>query len=806
MRSLLRAPLFTLTVLFTLALGIGANTAIFTVVNAVLLRPLPYPEPEQLVSIGSKSPRRMGTEVGPVSYPDFEDFRKRSQSFQGMALFQGERVAFQTNSGEVVSLIAKVTSASLFDVLRVPMALGRGFQAKDDEAGKGQKVVLSHAAWQRLFAGASDIVGRAVVMNGRPWTVSGVLPPSFQFPFEADQAEIWMPMGLQRINPDGSKAWTEERGSHSSFVVGRLKSGVQAATGSAELENIAAALAKEYPETNTAFSAAALPLADDVVKDVRPALLVLFGAVACVLLIACANVANLSLVRAAGQRRELAIRAALGAGRKTLIRGMLFESIVLAIAGGLAGLVLARLGTTALLSLVPDSVPRAAEIGVDWTALLFTLGVSLVTGIGFGLAPAWQASRVDVNDALKDGGRGVSGGRHQARLRHLLVGAQIVASLVLLVGAGLMLRSFDRLLRQDPGYDLKRLATFRLNLPDTDFPKSEQVAEFTGRLLESLRARPEIEAATTTQAIPLSGSNSRTDVDIEGQEKPKGSRPAETVRVVSDDYFKALGLTVQGREFGRTETFTSPQVALVNQSFVRRYFPAGNALGKRIQPGMSAGDGEPPWREIVGVVPDVRQSNLSKEPEPEMYLSHAQLPWGFFGVMLRARNDPRSAINAAKQELARLKSDVPMFRVVTMDAYVERAAASRKFNGLLLGVFSGVALLLTAVGVYGVIAHTVALRRGEIGVRLALGATSGNILSMVLRQALILTSIAVAIGLVTALAATRLIGSLLYGVSALDPMTFAVVAVSIFAVAVLASLIPAVRAARTQPVEVLRAD
>ncbi|MBS0657129.1 MAG: ABC transporter permease [Verrucomicrobia bacterium] len=803
MRSLLRSPGFTLTVLLTLALGIGANTAIFTVVNAVLLRPLPFEEPGQLVAIGSNHATRPSEDIGPVSYPDFADFRAQARSFQDLALHQGDRVSFRAGTGEFVSLIGRTASSSIFDVLRVRMALGRGFEPDDDTPGKGQVVVLSQSVWKRLFASDPGIVGRDVTMNGRSWTVRGILPAGFQFPFDADQTEVWMPLGTQRVTPDGSKPWTEERGSHSSSVVGRLKPGVSAETASAELRSLAAGLAQQYPNSNTNFSARAVPLGDELVRDVRTALLVLFGSVGCVLLIACANVANLCLVRATGQRRELAIRAALGAGRRRLILEMLRESLVLAVLGGAAGLLLAHWGTAALLALVPDSIPRASTIGLDWNALVFTLSLSLLTGVGFGLVPAWQASRVDVNDALKDGGRGLGGGRQQARVRHTLVAAQIVLSLVLLVGAGLLLQSFDRLLRQSPGFDLRPLVSFRVNLPDQQYPRPELIADFQRRLQTALRERPEIAAASITQAVPLSGSVSRTSVDIGGRELPPGQQVAEFVRVVGDDYLKTLGLSLRGREFTPQDTLTSPPVALVNEAFARKHF-GGNALGQRINAGMSAGDQDSLWREIVGVVPDFRQIRASREPEPEMYLPQAQVPWTYFGVVVRARSDVRSAQAAAIAELAKLDPTVPPFRVLTLQTLAENAAARSKFNGLLLSLFSGVALLLTAVGIYGVMAHTVAQRRGEIGLRMALGASSGSILQLVVRHALILTAIGVGLGLGAAYGATRLLGSLLYGIQAFDPLTFGLVSLGLFLTTAAAAALPARRAARTDPATVLR--
>src|SRR5438067_4604381 len=630
LRQLIKHPGFTLIAVLTLALGIGANTAIFSVVNAVLLKPLPFAAPEELVAIGGidrtetvSSPR-----FSSMCYPDFFDFREQNRSFSNMAVYRDRTLAL-VDEKEAQSVRGQKVSGEFFDVLGIKPMLGRGFARADEQAGGGPggfKVVLSYGFWQSHFNNADDVIGCVLMLDGRPHTVIGVMPQGFQFPIQTDSIELYTTIADDASTPDGSTPQTQQRGGHSLLGIARLKPGISLAQANAELRTMAAALEKKYPETNTNWSAGSQPLRDELVGDVRTALYVLFGAVVCLLLIANANVANLMLARASVRGKEIALRAALGASRARIIRQLLTESVLLAGLGGLLGLLIAKWGTDALVAAVPQNIPRVSTIQLDGVVLGFTLLLSLATGIIFGLVPAWQASHVDLNTALKSGTRGAGGGEGKHRVRNALVMTEVALALILLICASLLIQSFARLGRVDTGMRTERLFTARIGLPAAAYPKPENIISFFDQLLPRLRAIPGVESITTTWPLPLSGSNNISSFDIEENPAPEGQQPDSPMRIVGPDYFKTMGIPVrQGLGFESTDQFKSLPVVIVNEQFVQKFFPGKNVIGKHIKPSWGIGDEKALMRTIVGVVGNVKHRTLNMEFTPEGYLSTSQI-------------------------------------------------------------------------------------------------------------------------------------------------------------------------------------
>jgi predicted permease len=812
LRQLWKSPGFTLVAVLTLALGIGANTAIFSVVNAVLLKPLPFPSPARLVAVGStnlKDPDR-AHQFNSLSYPDFFDFRNQNHTFQGISCYRGGNYALVNEQGAQNVKGLKV-SAEFFDVLGVKPAIGRAFVRDDEQAGGGPggfKVVLTHDLWMRLFNGDSGAIGRTLRIQGQSYTVIGIMPRGFQFPFETPAMEMYVTLADDAANADGTKPNTEQRGNHMLLAFGRLKPGVSVAQAEADLRTIAAALEKQYPDTNTQFGAAVAPLREDLVGDVRTALYVLFGAVVCVLLIANANVANLMLARASVRGKEIALRAALGATRRRIIRQLLTESLLLAAIGGLLGLFIANWGTDALIMTIPQNIPRIGAIQLDGAVLAFTLLISVATGVIFGLVPAWHASHVNLNSALKTGARIGTGGEHKHRLRNGLVMGEIAIALVLLICASLLIQTFARLGRVHTGVRTEKLFTARINLPDAAYPRPADVSAFFDQLLPKIRAIPGISSASIIMPLPLTGSNITTDFDIEEHPLPEGQRNDAPTRLIGVDYFETMGIPLlQGRVFKETDKFDSLPVVIVNERFAQKFFPGQNVIGKRILPGWSIGDEKPKMREIVGVVGNVRHLSLQKDFTPEMYLSTAQVPINFAFVVARTTlSDAAALTTGVRDQLASLDRDIPLVQVRVFDEYMSRTLAKPRFNALLLSIFAGTALLLTAIGIYGVLAYSVSQRTNEIGIRIALGAGQSNIFRLIVGQAMLLVAISMAIGLLGAFMATRFLSSLLYGIAAWDPVTFASIATLIAAVSFLACWLPARRAARVDPVVALRAE
>ncbi|MEY2562837.1 MAG: hypothetical protein QOH88_1030 [Verrucomicrobiota bacterium] len=812
LRQLLKHPGFTLIAVLTLALGIGANTAIFSVVNAVLLKPLPFPAPEELVAIGgidrteTVSPPKLSS----MCYPDFFDLRDQNRSFSSIAVYR-DRTLSLVDEKDAQSVRGQKVSGEFFDVLGLKPMLGRGFVRADEQPGGGPggfKAVLSYSFWQSHFNSAPDVLDRVLILDGVPHTVIGIMPQGSQFPIQTESIEIYITLAEDAASPDGSTPYTQQRGSHSLLGIARLKPGISLAQANAELRTIAATLEKKYPETNTNWSAGSQPLRDEIVGDVRTALYVLFAAVVCLLLIANANVANLMLARASVRGKEIALRAALGASRARIIRQLLTESVLLAGLGGLLGLLIAKWGTDALVAAVPQNIPRVSTIQLDAVVLGFTLLLSLATGIIFGLVPAWQASHVDLNTALKSGTRGAGGVEGKHRVRNALVMTEVALALILLVCASLLIQSFMRLGRVDTGMRTERLFTARIGLPAAAYPKPENIISFFDQLMPRLRAIPGIESVTTTWPLPLSGSNNVSSFDIEEHPAPEGQQPDSPMRIVGPDYFRTMGIPVrQGRGFESSDQFKSLPVVIVNEQFVQKFFPGQNVIGKHIKPSWGIGDEKALMRTIIGVVGNVKHRTLNMEFTPEVYLSASQIPMDSMSIVARTSvSNPAAITSAVRSELAAVDRNIPLVRVRVFDEYLSRALARPRFNAMLLSIFAATALLLTAIGIYGVMAYSVSQRTSEIGIRIALGAGRNSIFRLVVGQAMAIVGISLAIGLIGALAATRLLNSLLFGVGASDPFTFVGIMLLVSVVAFIAAWLPARRAMRVDPIIALRAE
>jgi putative ABC transport system permease protein len=800
-RMLLKHPGFTWIAALTLALGIGANTAIFSVINAVLLRALPFAAPARLVAVGSTRTTDRAV-FSTLSYPDFADFRARSRAFERLAAYRTRGFTMSSEDG-AVRLRGAIAGADLFPLLGINPLYGRAFTPAEDAAGGGRVVILSHSLWQNRFAADPQAVGKTVSVNGESNAIIGVMPPGFQFPIEAEPVEIWANFAR---DTEGAQAVSAQRGNHYLDAVGQLKPGVTAAQAEVELVGLASQLEQQYPNDNHGFSVRVIPLLEHLTGASSRSLWVIFAAVGLVLLIACANIASLLLARALNRRREIAVRLAMGASRWRVTRQLLTESVLLALIGGVAGVALAGFATDALIAITPEDIPRLTEASLDSRVLIFTLVIATLTGVVMGLLPAGQASRLDLQAALKEGGRNLTGGR--AAVRSALVVAQVAIAVVLLIGAGLLMNSFARLLRVDPGFDAEHLLTLRVGLPDGLYTEAHQVAGFHERLRAGLEAVPGVSALSTVQPLPLAGSNIRVGFNIEGRPNPSGrDYPYDTrLFLVGADYFRTLGIALrQGREFTARDGLYAPQVAIINEAFARRFFPDQNPLGQRINPTISADERPLPMREIIGVVADARSRNLSQAPEPEVYLHLPQCPaTGSFTLLLRTRSDAQYLTGFVREAVAKLDRQVPLSQVRTFDYYLSETLARPRFNSLLLGVFAGVALLLMVIGLYGVIAYSVTQRTPEIGVRLALGARGGDIFKLIIGQGLKLVLLGIVLGLGGALALTRWLSSLLFGVSAHDPLTFSVIALLLMVVALLACFVPARRATRVDPLVALR--
>jgi predicted permease len=805
-RQLRKSPGFAVTTILTLALGIGATTAIFSLVNAVLLRPLPFPEQERLVSLqlADLEPGVPANTQIPLSYPDFFDWRAQGRSVTVMACYRQNGVTL-TGRGEPQQLESQTVSAEFFRVLGVHPTLGRDFLPGEEKAG-ARVAVLSYALWQSTFGSARTIVGSAITLDGHSYTVAGVMPRGFEFPIQNPPPALWTTLADDAaMDAPGDTPLTVQRGANMLRVIARLKPGATVAQARAELSTISRQLAIQYPDDNKWLTAAVVkPEIEQLTGDFRPALRLLFAAVMLVLLIACANVAGLLLARATRRRNEMALRTALGAGRGQIIRQVLTESVLLSLCGGALGVVLSSWTLEALLRFVPASLPRAGQVSVDGAVLAFATAVSLATGLLFGVLPAWRMSRLDPSLALRDGGRSVTGGRGQHNLHHWLVVAETAIGLILLVGSGLLIRSFVRVLHVDPGFDPRHVLTARLNLPANAYGRQKKI-EFYNQLLARLTALPGVQSAAAGWPLPLSNSNISISFEIEGHPKAPGDSPDEALSIVTADFFRAMRIPIlAGRAFSVRDDIKATPVIVINERFARKYFPGENPLGKHIKVGLGDGTLKSPVREVVGIVGNVKRDKLTADVDPEYYLPFAQAVVTSPPLSIRTAGDPTNLIGALRAQLAQMDPSIPLYRVATMEESMSKAAAQSRFQTLLLACFAGMALLLSAVGLYAVLSYMVAQRTGEIGVRMALGAQRGDVLSLIVRRGLALALTGIGIGLAAAALLTRFMAGMLYGVQPFDPLTFAVVAAVLLAVSVAASSAPAWRAARLDPMETLR--
>jgi putative ABC transport system permease protein len=805
-RMLMKSPGFALIAVLTLALGIGANTAIFSVVNGVLLRALPYYEPERLVMVWTARPilqAQIGLEDFPVSVADFVDWRNQNQVFEHMAAMWTPRMNL-TGDGEPESAVGLRASASLFPLLGARFAVGRAFLPEEDRAGADRVVVVSHELWQRRYGADPKLIGQKITLNDEAYTVIGVTAPDFQFPRRGEVPTDFYLGGATKVDLYLPIAFTPElmnnRGGNFLMVIARLKPGVSLGQASADMSAIARRLTEQYPQTNADKGVRLAPLHQQAVGKARTALLVLLGAVGFVLLIACANVANLLLARAAGRQKEMAIRAALGANRWRVVRQLLTESLLLAISGGAAGLLLAWWGVEMLLAIAPDSLPRAYDIRLDARVAGFTLLASLLTGIVFGLLPALQASKINLGVTLKEGGRDAAG-LLRRRLRGFLVVSEVALAFVLLIGAGLLIRSFARLTEVDPGLDPQGVLTMGIQLPFAKYRDGRSVAFFQ-QTLERVRALPGVEAAATVSSLPLSGAHASGGFAIEGRPSPTEQTFNAWLCTISPDFFKTFRVPlIKGRLIVESDSAKAPPVVVVNESLARNYFANDDPLGKRITI-LGA------TREIVGVVGDVKHSALDEEAKREIYLPMAQLRFPPISMSLAARisGDPMQMVAAVRGQVWAVDKDIPTSNIETMERLMAKSVAPRRFNLLLLGVFALVGLALAAVGLYGVMSYTVTQRTREIGVRMAMGARTSDVLRLVIGEGTKLALIGALLGLGGALALTRLLKTLLFEVSATDPLTFIVIAALLIIVALLACWIPARRAASMDPLVSLRVE
>jgi putative ABC transport system permease protein len=800
-RMLLKAPSFSVVATFALALGIGANTAIFSVVNAVLLRPLPFPKSEQLMTVWETNHQR-GQESGSYSYPNFADLRAQNHVFEHVAAYHDSDFIV-TGRGEPARLQGVVASADLLSVLDMAPLIGRGFRTDEDKPSEGGRVVvLSQQLFEKRFNSDASLLNQSITLDGKNYTVIGVMPRAFQFPIQNELVELWTTVAG---DASGKEPVTEQRGAHFLHVIGRLKPGVTQEQAQADVNTIGSRLEQQYPDTNTHMGVRVEPSLRAIVGDVRPTLLILLGAVGCVLLIACANVANLLLARAMSRHKEMAIRSALGASRLRVVRQLLTESLLLSLAGGAVGLLLAVWWSDLLISMGKQDIPRALQVGLDWRVLGFTLAVSVITGLVFGLVPALHSSSTQLTETLKEGGRGSGEGARRNRTRGALVVGELAIAVVLLVGAGLLIQSLWRLRHVSPGFQTQNVLTFSVALPDARYSTDKQAA-FYPELLGHVRTLPGVQAASAVFPLPLSGDRFSLSFEIDGRPVAKKDQPSADLFVIAAGYFHTMGIPlVGGRDFDDRDQHKAPQVIIVTETFAHQIFPNENPIGKHIKPGIDSYEGEKSkMREIIGVVADVRNRSLSTEPKPTYYVPQTQVPFDQMTMVVRTTTEPHSIVGAVTKEVALADKDLPLFSVETLDEYLAASVATPRFSTTLLSIFALVALVLTIVGLYGVMSYSVAQRTNEIGIRMALGAQTRDVLSLVVGQGLKLVILGLTIGLVGALAATLLLKKLLFGVKAQDPLTFVAVAGLLAFVALLACYIPARRAARVDPLVALR--
>ena len=801
-RQLRKNSGFAFITILTLALGIGSTTAIFSLVNAVLLRPLPFPEQDRLVWVSQQDHSLPGVAPEALSYPNYFDWRAQNHTFSGMASYDGGGVTFATG-GVAQRLDAQMVSANLFQVLGVAPMLGRDFRWDDEKPGN-RTVMLSYSLWQSEFGGAKDVAGRMIRLDDHSYAIAGVMPKGFQFPLEGPAPALWISLS---DDADGKDPKTGQRGLDTLSVVGRLKPGVTLEQARADIGLIAGNLATQYPKENKWYTSALIePELQHMVGDTRQALRVLFGAVTLVLLIACANVAGLLLARGSRRRAEFALRAAIGASRAKIMRQLLVESVVLSFCGGLAGVTLAFGLLRGMVRLIPLDIPRVESAAIDGSVLVFVVVVSVVTGLLFGVLPAWRISQLEPVQALREGTRSVTGGRGQHRLHNGLVIAQTAIGLVLLVSSGLLIRSFVRIVNVDPGFDPKHVLTarMRVNIPFDPLNHDRHV-QFYRQLLTRLSALPGVQSASAGWPLPMSNTNATVRFAIEGRTIAEADRPSESVGVVMPGFFEMMRIPlVSGRTFGEQDGSKAAQVILINQAFARKYFPGENPIGKHIQVELGDGVIDHPMREVVGVVGDVKGRGLTADVEPEYFLPYAQAVITNPFLTIRTSGDPAGLEGAVRAVVHEMDRGVPVYQVSTMEGYVSKSAAQSRFQTLLLSCFAAIALMLSAIGLYGLLSYMVVQRTLEIGLRMALGAQRADVLRMIVRRGLTLALIGLGVGLVISAMMTRLLSGMLYGIGPSDPITFAVVTGILLVVSLAASGVPAYRAARLDPMETLR--
>ena len=807
-RTLRKSPGFTAVAVLVLALGIGANTAIFSVVNAVLLRPLAFDQPDRLVMLYHIPPSASfpGIPLFSASPANFLDWRAQAHSFEGMSAYGFGRYTL-TGKGrpEVIRMIA--VTDGFFSVLHAQPLLGRAFVEGEDQPGRDHEVILSYDTWQTHFGANPAIVGSNIELNTQAYTVVGVMPRGFEYPIDPGfPPQMWKPQN-----------WTAQeraiRDDHNYLVIGRLKPGVTLPQAKAELATISERMAQQYPKDDKGWGATAVALRDDLVGDVRPGLLILLGAVSLVLLIACANVANLVLVKMLSRRKEVAIRSALGASRRRLLQQVLAETVLISLAGGLLGLIFAHFGGAFVVKFAGQQLPRATGIGLDGWVLCFTLGISLVTGFASGLLPALRLTRTDIGEALKQSAGRTASESGGSRTRSTLVAAEVALSLMLLIGAGLLIRSLWRLRGVNPGFDSDHVITMFVSIPSTKFSTPQQQISFYDRVLERVRALPGVQSAGVIDALPLTGGGSHQPVQIEGRPvQAMADQPEVDVRLISPGYVKAMHIPLlRGRDFDDSDVAGRPGTILISQSMAKQFWPNEDPIGKRLTMYFFPET----VREVAGVVADVKDDALSQTRSASMlYMPLGQRSAGrdghfqSFGMTLavRTHTDPRSVVSAISDAVNQIDSEVPLLEVKTMQDTVEESLLQQRFTMLLLSGFAGLALLLAAVGIYSVLAYAVRWRVREIGIRMALGAQIRDVLRMVIVEGMKPTLLGVVIGVAGALALGRVLSSVIYGVSARDFATFSIVAVAMTAVGLLASALPAYRATRVDPMKTLREE
>ena len=798
-RLIIKSPVFSLVVVIALALGIGANTAIFSVLNAVLLRPLPYENSEQLVMMWQRF-----TGIGVpkdqnwTSAPEFSDVRRYQSSFSDIAAMQS--ASFTILVGDKPErILGQFVSPSFFKLLGVEAFLGRTFVADEEQQGRETVVVMSHGLWQRRFASDRSLVERTLNMNGRPYQVIGIAPPGFRDPQQPD-AEMWAALSF-------TNEQLTQRGSHGLLVIARIKPELTLEQARSDMTRVSERIvegAPEYPYAKFGYRVLINPLLEEYVGDIRPALMMLMGSVALVLLIACTNVANLLLVRASAREREIGIRTALGAGRGRLIRQMLTESVVLSLVGAVVGIALARVGVSLLAAMAAQSFPRLGETHIDLTALTFTIVVALATGILFGLFPAFQSARSATQDVLKEGSQTSTAGRGRLRLRRVLVAAEVALSLLLLVGAGLLIKSFMRLQGVDAGFDPSGVLTMRIVVPAARYSQPDQVRSFYREVLRRVSALPGVTKVGASNGIPLSGSGGSGTTTIDNPAFPDDrGTPEADQRIVTPGYFEAMGMTIlSGRMFDERDSETGQPVAIIDETMARTFWPSEDPIGKRIKRG--GRQSTQPWLTIVGVARHVRYRTLEEPSRVQLYMPHSQVPTTGMSLAIKTHLEPRTLSTSVQREVIAVDPEQPVWAIRTMDELMATSVMRRQLIMTLLTLFAGIALMLAAVGIYGVISYWVTQRSHEIGIRVAIGASRLDVLKMVLGQSMSVVLIGVVIGLVGAAALTQVMATLLYDVSATDAITFASYSAALILVGLLASYLPARRATRIDPVTMLR--